>query len=74
MTGSSRRYAHLSLWVCIAFAIGCANDPLAPDVTEDGLVRAPSSRNGAVYRAPGASFVQYRRILLEPLSISFERN
>lgn len=51
-----------------------ANDPLAPDVTEDGLVRAPSSGNGAVYRAPGASFIQYRRILLEPLSVAFERN
>ena len=74
MTRPSMRPARLGLLLWLAFASGCANDPLAPDVSEDGLVRAPSSRNGAVYRAPGTSFVQYRRILLEPLGVSFERN
>ena len=60
----------LGLWLLT----GCTNLALAPDQTEDGLVRAPSSRSGAVYRAPGASFVHYRKILLEPLSVSFERD
>jgi len=60
--------------IVLLLLAGCANDPLAPDYTEDGLMRAPSARDGAVYRAPGASFVQYRRILLVPLDVAFEKH
>jgi len=40
-------------------------------MTDDGLVRVPSRRVAGVYRLPGASFVEYRRIMLEPPTISF---
>jgi hypothetical protein len=43
-------------------------------MTDDGLVRVPARSIAGVYRAPGASFVQYRRIMLEPPSISFVRD
>ena len=39
-------------------------------MTDDGLMRVPSRRVAGVYRLPGASFVQYRRIMLEPPSVS----
>ena len=51
--------------------------PVAPPIrppeetTADGLVRVPSRSVGGVYRAPEATFTQYRRIILEPPSISF---
>ena len=44
------------------------------DMTEDGLVRVPSSRKAGVYRLPDATFAQYRRIMLEPASVAFRKN
>jgi hypothetical protein len=40
------------------------------DVTEDGLVRVPSSHKAGVYRLPDAKFAQYRRIILLPASVT----
>lgn len=62
------------LIVCAGLASGCAADRRPEEVTPDGLVRAPSHDSGGVYRAPDASFTQYRRIILEPPSISFVEN
>jgi hypothetical protein len=45
-----------------------------PEVTEDGLVRVPSSRKVGVYRAPDIPFTQYRRIKLDSISVSFSKN
>ena len=36
----------------------------AQDVTEDGLVRVPSSRRISVYRAPDVPFHRYQRIVM----------
>ena len=44
------------------------------DVTEDGLVRVPSSRKAGVYRLPDATFAQYRRVMLAPASVAFRKN
>jgi hypothetical protein len=43
-----------------------------PEVTEDGLVRVPSRRQVGVYRAPDVSFVQYQRIVIEPIPVAFK--
>jgi len=51
--------------------VGCAADRPPDEITDDGLVRVPSRRVAGVYRLPGASFVQFRRIMLEPPTISF---
>lgn len=52
-------------------AAGCAADRPPEEITPDGLVRVPSRSAGGVYRAPDASFIQYRRVILEPPSIGF---
>ena len=45
-----------------------------PDVTEDGLVRVPSSgRYSIVYRAPGVSFAGYHRVILDTPGVAFKR-
>ena len=44
------------------------------EVTEDGLVRVPSSRRVGVYRAPDVSFAHYRRIVVEPIPVAFRSN
>jgi len=44
------------------------------EVTEDGLVRVPSSRRVGVYRAPDVTFTHYRRIVIEPIPVAFKRN
>jgi Protein of unknown function (DUF3313) len=54
-----------------ALTAGCAADRPPEEITADGLARVPSRSVGGVYRAPEASFLQYRRIILEPPSISF---
>jgi hypothetical protein len=46
--------------------------PAAPeDTTPDGLVRVPSRRSGGVFREPGWPFTQYRRLIVEPVVVSF---
>jgi hypothetical protein len=58
----------------IALAAGCAVDRPPEEITDDGLVRVPSRSAGGVYRAPDASFLQYRRVILEPPSIGFVKD
>src|SRR5688572_28010673 len=50
---------------------GCAADRPPEEITDDGLARVPSRSVGGVYRAPDATFTQYRRVILEPPSIAF---
>ena len=63
-----------SLGLAAALAAGCAADPPPEETTADGLVRVPSRSVGGVYRDPQAAFFQYRRIILEPPSISFVKD
>ena len=53
---------------------GIASAQPASDVTEDGLVRVPSSRKAGVYRLPDATFAQYRRVMLTPAPVTFRKN
>jgi hypothetical protein len=55
----------LALFACCAIAQGVA------DVPDDGLVRVPSSSEAAVYRSPDVSFVQYKRLMFDRVSVSF---
>jgi hypothetical protein len=57
-----------------ALAAGCAADRPPEETTPDGLVRVPARSFGGVYRAPGASFIQYQRLILEPPSVSFVKD
>jgi hypothetical protein len=53
---------------------GCAASRGPEEVTPDGLVRVPSRSVGGVYRAPGAPFIQYKRFIVEPLTVDFVKN
>jgi hypothetical protein len=64
-----RALALLLLFLCSA-----AEAQVISDVTEDGLVRVPSSRKAGVYRLPDTSFAQYRRVMLAPASVEFRKN
>jgi hypothetical protein len=59
------------LSMCCVLAAACGYVRKAEERTDDGLVRVPSRASGGVYRAPGASFTQYHRIILEPPTIEF---
>ena len=59
---------------CLALLCSAAVAQVLSDVTEDGLVRVPSSRKAGVYRLPDATFAQYRRVMLEPASVAFRKN
>jgi hypothetical protein len=68
-----RRFAS-TLVLGLVLAAGCASDRPPEEITDDGLVRVPSRSVGGVYRAPEATFTQYRRVILEPPSISFVKD
>jgi hypothetical protein len=52
----------LALAMLLFCAAAAARDP--PEVTEDGLVRVPSSARAGVYRAPDVPFAGYRRVIV----------
>jgi len=70
----SFRACVLGLVLICALSAGCTASRPPEDMTADGLVRVPSRNIAGVYRAPGASFVHYRRIMLEPPTVSFVRD
>ncbi len=63
-----------TLALCLALVCSAAVAQVVSDVTEDGLVRVPSSRKAGVYRLPDATFAQYRRVMLAPASVVFRKN
>jgi len=63
-----------TLAMCLAFLCSAVVAQQVSDVTEDGLVRVPSSRKAGVYRLPDATFAQYRRVMLAPASVAFRKN
>jgi hypothetical protein len=63
-----------ALAMSIVFACAAVSAQVLSDVTEDGLVRVPSSRKAGVYRLPDATFAQYRRVMLAPASVAFRKN
>jgi hypothetical protein len=43
------------------------------EITEDGLVRVPSSRKVGVFRAPDVPFQRYQRIVIAPIPVVFRK-
>jgi hypothetical protein len=60
-----------TLVLFLAIIAGCAADRPPEETTDDGLVRVPARSIGGVYRLPDADFVPYRRVMVEPPSITF---
>jgi hypothetical protein len=69
----SGRVSGVAILVCsLAAALaGCAASRGPEETTADGLARVPSRSAGGVYRAPGAPFIQYKRFIVEPLTVDF---
>ena len=63
----------ISLVLGLAVVLASAVTQAAQDVTEDGLVRVPSSRRVAVYRAPEVPFHRYQRIVIAPIPVVFRK-
>jgi hypothetical protein len=55
-----------TLLLGLVLVAGCAANRPPEEITDDGLVRVPSRSVGGVYRDPESSFIQYRRVMLEP--------
>lgn len=66
--------AFRTLVMLLVFLCSFAGAQVLSDVTEDGLVRVPSSRKAGVYRLPDATFAQYRRVMLAPATVAFRKN
>jgi len=65
------RIARIAASLCVALAVSQA--PRAQEVTEDGLVRVPSSHKAGVYRAPGIPFTQFRSVVIAPIPVVFRK-
>jgi hypothetical protein len=50
---------------------GCSAARRPEETSPDGLQRVPSRSNGGVFREPGWPFNQYKRFVLEPLTVTF---
>jgi hypothetical protein len=76
MTILSGRVSGFAILACAIAATlaGCAASRGPEEITADGLVRVPSRSAGGVYRAPDAPFVQYKRFIVEPLTVDFVKN
>ena len=68
----STRPLGILLVLCVALGGAFAHGADRPEVTEDGLVRVPSSRQVGVYRLPDIPFTQYHRITLSGITVSFD--
>jgi len=62
-----------SFWIAGA-GVGATLSEEPVETTPDGLVRVPSRRSGGVFREPGWPFSQYRRLIVEPVTVSFIRD
>lgn len=60
--------------VLVGALAACTASRLPEETTPDGLVRVPSRAAGGVYRAPGAPFMQYKRFIVEPLTVDFVKS
>jgi hypothetical protein len=46
----------------------------APPASWDGLVKVKSKKLAAVYLQPGADFTGYKRVMIDPTEVAFEKN
>jgi hypothetical protein len=65
----------MGMRITLLLALWCsaAGAQVLTDITEDGLVRVPSSIKAGVYRLPDATFAQYRRVMLAPATVAFRK-
>ena len=61
--------------VMMAFLVGCATTPAPPppQVSYDGLQLVPNSKADIAYVDPDVDFATYKRIMLMPVEVSFDK-
>jgi hypothetical protein len=64
---------NMRVGVLAVFALLAACTASLPpaETTDDGLVRVPSRPEGGVYRNLDTDFTQYKRVMIEPLTVEF---
>jgi hypothetical protein len=70
---TSRRAFTSAIFMGLLVA-GCAASRRPTETTPDGLVRVPSRGSGGVFREPGWPFAQYKRLIVEPLTVEFVKD
>lgn len=55
-----------------ALLAACSTTPPEEELPEDQLVRVPSRAEGGVFRDIRADFTGYKRLMIEPLTVSFK--
>jgi hypothetical protein len=59
---------------CGAVALAGPSLAAAPPESWDGLVRVKSKKLSAVYLQPGADFSGYRRVMIDPTEVAFQKD
>jgi hypothetical protein len=68
-----RKLASTLTFALVIFAGGVlAQEPDPDAIVDDGLVRVESSRKGAVFRSPDVRFERYKRVMFDPVTVSFK--
>lgn len=70
---TSRRAWISAIFICLC-VMGCSASRRPEEITPDGLRRVPSRSNGGVFREPGWPFMQYKRFVLEPITVTFVKD
>jgi hypothetical protein len=67
-----RKLASMLAFAMVFVAGAAAAQDSDPATLDDGLVRVQSSRKGAVYRSPDVRFERYRRVMFDPVTVTFK--
>lgn len=68
-----RSFTSMMAFAVVIFAGGViAQEPDPDSNVDDGLVRVESSRKGAVFRSPDVRFDRYKRVMFDPVTVTFK--
>jgi hypothetical protein len=63
----------VGLLAAFALLAACTASLPPAETTADGLVRVPSRAEGGVYRKPDVDFTHYKRMMIEPPTVEFQK-
>lgn len=67
----TRRRVLLGVMSACALIAGCKSQLPDKETTPEGLERVASRSEAGVFRLPGVTFDQYKRVILEPATVTF---
>jgi hypothetical protein len=69
--GVEMKKMHVAVVSVLVLLSACKGSLPPTESTDDGLVRVPSRPEGGVYRKVDIDFMQYKRLMIEPLTVEF---